>query len=154
MSIAEDFALSGTVLTVFATEPAVDAGTNGFIQYAITHGGDGHFSIPNPSVGEIVSIMTFDRETEDTFQLTVAAYDQSANPLSTFVAVDITINDVNDNTPIFTFSNYHLNVTEGSAPKDVLSSVDILATDIDLPANVVITYAIADPTFTAMTTAG
>ena len=151
MSIQEDFAVGGTVLTVLATELAADLATSGAIQYTITHGGDGHFSIPDPSVGEIVSLLAFDRETEDTFQLTVAAFDQSTNPLSTFVAVSITILDVNDNPPIFSFSNYHLNVTEGAAPKDVLSSVDIFATDIDLPANVVITYAIADATFTATT---
>ena len=154
VSIDEDLAIGGTVLTVLATETDNDAGTNGVIQYTITHGGDGHFDIPVPSVGEIVSILGFDHETENTFQLTVAAYDQSANPLSTFVAVDITIVDVNDNPPVFTFQNYHLNVTEGNAPMDVLSSVDISATDEDLPANVNIVYSIADPVFTATTTAG
>ena len=98
--------------------------------------------------------MTFNREEEDTFELTVAAFDQSVNPLSTFVAVTITIVDVNDNPPVFTFSTYQVSVSEGASPQNVVSDVDIFATDQDLPANVDITYDITDVTFSATTTAG
>lgn len=145
--------MSDIVLTVSATETNTDDGTSAVVEYAITHGGDGHFAIGVTS-GEITSLLAFNREEEDTFELTVAAFDQSVNPLSTFVAVTITIVDVNDNPPVFTFSTYQVSVSEGGSPQNVVSDVDIFATDPDLPANVDITYDIADLTFSASTTAG
>ena len=152
-SIGEDFIVNDIVGTVFATETNVDTGNSAIIQFVITHGGSGHFVIDVTS-GVIISLLPFNREVEDTFELTVAAFDLSVNPLSTFVAVTINIVDVNDNSPAFTFSTYQVTVSEGGAPQNVLSDVDIFATDPDLVANVDITYDIADMTFSASTTAG
>ena len=153
MSIPEDFIMNDVVITVTATETNTDDGNSAIVQYTITHGGSGHFAIGATS-GEITSLLTFNREVEDTFELTVAAFDQSVNPLSTFVAVTITITDVNDNPPVFTFSTYQVTVSEGGHPRSVISDVDIFATDADLSTNVDITYDIADATFSASTTAG
>ncbi|KAI6653368.1 hypothetical protein LOD99_3588 [Oopsacas minuta] len=154
ISIAENFVVGDIVITVTATETNADDSANGVIQFVITHGGDDHFHILDPNTGEIRSLLSFNHEEETTFELTVAAFDQSSNPLSTFVAVTITITDVNDNPPVFTFSRYELYVEEGATTdRLVMSDVEIFATDSDLPANVDITYTISDPTFNAITTA-
>ena len=138
--------------TVLATETN-DQGVNAQIEYAITHGGEGNFVI-NATTGEITTTRALDRETEDTFELTVVAYDLGTNPLSTYVAVTITLDDINDNPPVFSFPTYHLNVTEGAANMEAFSSVDIIATDPDMGTNGQVLYSIRDTNFTATTISG
>ena len=141
-SISEGTTFPVTVGTVVATETN-DQGANAEIEYAITHGGEGNFVI-DAMTGVITTISGVDRETEDTFELTVVAYDLGTNPLSTYVAVTITLDDINDNPPVFSFPTYHLNVTEGAANMNAFSSVDIIATDPDMGTNGEVTYSIPD----------
>ena len=84
-----------------------DEGPGGVVSYSITKGSDGNFVI-DPETGEIFTNATFDREERSWYQLTIEAVDNPLNEsfqLSTSVNVTITIEDRNDNVPIFNQSS-------------------------------------------------
>ncbi len=52
-------------------------------------------------MGEITTLVDIDREVVGVYNLVVQVTDSSVNPLTAQTDVMITINDVNDNTPMF-----------------------------------------------------
>ena len=122
-----------------------DEGPGGVVSYSITEGSDGNFVI-DTETGEIFTNATFDREERSWYQLTIEAVDNPLNEsfqLSTSVNVTITIEDRNDNVPIFNQSLYEIhildNLTRGT---DV---IQISAYDSDDGVNAEIMYQFIDP---------
>lgn len=122
-----------------------DEGPGGVVSYSIIEGSDGNFDI-DPETGEIFTNATFDREERSWYQLTIEAVDNPLNDsfqLSTSVNVTITIEDRNDNVPIFNQSLYEIhildNLTRGT---DV---IQISAHDSDDEVNAEITYQFVGP---------
>lgn len=81
-----------------------------------------------------------DRETKDSYILNISASDGGNPPETAYLLLNITVSDLNDNPPIFSPSNYTVNVLE-----DVKSRTSILkvtATDKDIGTNAAIKYVI------------
>uniref|UniRef100_A0A8C9QPR5 Cadherin domain-containing protein n=1 Tax=Spermophilus dauricus TaxID=99837 RepID=A0A8C9QPR5_SPEDA len=66
----------------------------------------------NPESGVISTIRTLDRETQETVELRVVAQDLGEPPLSATCLVTITVDDVNDNEPIFRRQVYNVTLEE------------------------------------------
>ncbi|XP_046549710.1 protocadherin Fat 4-like [Haliotis rubra] len=84
------------VTTLNATDK--DAGLNGKVSFQIISGGLGYFTINNRTLKTTKGI---DRETYDSFNLNIEAFDSGSPQLSTYRNVTIDITDVNDNAPVF-----------------------------------------------------
>ncbi|XP_055921859.1 cadherin-related tumor suppressor [Eupeodes corollae] len=108
--IKEGIAIKTPIVTVTAEDP--DSGANGKVTYAISKqepevSGGRHFGI-NGTTGVIHTLRQIDRETIDTFRLTVVATDQADPPakrLSAEKIVTVIVEDINDNAPVFVSMN-------------------------------------------------
>ena len=56
----------------------------------------------NPISGDIMTLLELDRETVETYNLTVTVQDGGSPSLSSSTSITISISDVNDNSPVFT----------------------------------------------------
>ena len=91
----------------------MDAGSNGMIRYTLTGMGDENFDInENTGIIAVSNAASLDREAESSYVLTVTAKDNGDIPLNATVTITITLQDVNDNAPMFTQALYHLSVAE------------------------------------------
>ena len=81
-----------------------------------------------------------DRETTAFYSLVIEALDGGSPPLRGFMTVNITIQDVNDNQPIFNQSRYFASVAENATIGT--SVLQVFATDTDAGVNGRITYSI------------
>lgn len=129
---------------------AMDADTvaqNAEITYSITSGNTSIFTIDNvllytptvlqwlilplcPQNGNLFLIEELDCETTSSYTLTVTANNSlSICPKSASVTVSISVNDINDNSPVFTEDSYSIELFENiTIPSPVLT---IRATDGD-----------------------
>ena len=82
---------------VMAEDP--DKDKNGTVEYKINNG-TSFFTI-NSTTGYLSTNMSFDRESNDTYFVTVVAVDQGDPPQTAETIVEIKITDKNDETPIF-----------------------------------------------------
>ncbi|TRY60847.1 hypothetical protein DNTS_021639 [Danionella cerebrum] len=129
-SIKESVQIGTSVLQVSARDD--DMGRDGEVQYSIRDGtGLGRFTI-DEETGVIYTADLLDRETQDSYWLTVYATDLGVVPQSAALHVYIQIEDVNDNAPLTSEPMYHATIPENS-PKDQ-SVVQIQAQDPDATA--------------------
>nr|XP_057936456.1 protocadherin Fat 3a isoform X2 [Doryrhamphus excisus] len=126
-SIKENARIGSTLLQVSANDE--DDGRDGEIQYSIRDGsGLGRFAI-DEETGVIYTTDVLDRETKDSYWLTVYASDHGVVPQFATIEVFIHVEDVNDNAPLTSEPMYRPSIPENS-PKDV-SVVQIQAQDPD-----------------------
>uniref|UniRef100_UPI0037E8DF2B protocadherin-16 n=1 Tax=Semicossyphus pulcher TaxID=241346 RepID=UPI0037E8DF2B len=93
-----------------------DQGPNGDIRYTLLKGKNSHsdwFAI-DPVTGIITTAMALDFESEPAPSVTVVATDSGRPPLSSTAKVDIVLQDVNDNTPVFSSSLYNASIKENT----------------------------------------
>jgi hypothetical protein len=102
--VTENASVSASVGQVPATD--ADSGNSGIVTYrlidSITRNSIPQFTID--SVGQIKVGPGLERDGvtgKELYQLTVEATDRGSPPLSTSVNVSITLDDVNDNAPLF-----------------------------------------------------
>ena len=133
-NISEE-ARSGSPVTRLTAHDA-DTGSNAQISYSIVSGNDGHFTV-DPDTGQIWTSGQLDRETMATYTLVVRASDGRQSRVAT---LEVSIQDVNDNDPVFTKSTYSFSVPENH---DVGTVVDaVTATDPDTGTNGEVVYSI------------
>ncbi|XP_075448649.1 protocadherin Fat 3 isoform X3 [Ascaphus truei] len=126
-SIRENSQIGTSVLQVMARDE--DNGRDGEIQYSIRDGsGLGRFSI-DEETGVIYTADMLDKESTNSYWLTVYATDRGVVPLFCTIEVYIEVEDVNDNAPLTSDPIYYPTVLENS-PKDV-SVLQIQAVDPD-----------------------
>lgn len=144
-SIFEDAPIGTTVLVVSATDS--DVGINAQISYSLNDesvnglGANEPFTI-NSQTGAIVTSGLLDRELTSGFLLTVTAKDGGNPALSDTTDIEISITDVNDNSPLFKVPLY-----QASIPEDALigtSVVQISATDLDIGLNGRVKYMLSE----------
>ncbi|XP_035389998.1 protocadherin Fat 3a isoform X2 [Electrophorus electricus] len=129
-SVKESARIGTSVLQVSARDD--DTGRDGEVQYSIRDGsGLGRFTIDEES-GVIYTMDMLDRETQDSYWLTVYATDLGVVPQSAALQVYIQVEDVNDNAPLTSEPMYHASILENS-PKD-MSVIQIQAQDPDTTA--------------------
>ncbi|XP_070605726.1 protocadherin Fat 3 isoform X2 [Erythrolamprus reginae] len=137
-SVKENSRIGTSVLQVNARDD--DTGRDGEIQYSIRDGsGLGRFNI-DEETGVIYTGDILDRETTQSYWLTVYAADRGVVPLYTTIEVYIEVEDVNDNAPLTSEPIYYPSVLENS-PKDV-SVIQIQAQDPDSTTTEKMTYRI------------
>ncbi|XP_061537153.1 protocadherin Fat 3a isoform X3 [Phycodurus eques] len=125
--IKENARIGTTLLQVSANDE--DDGRDGEIQYSIRDGsGLGRFAI-DEETGVIYTTDMLDRETKDSYWLTVYASDHGVVPQFATIEVFIQVEDVNDNAPLTSEPLYRPSIPENS-PRDV-SVVQIQAQDPD-----------------------
>ena len=137
-SVAEN-TLSSNVIVVRATDR--DSGSNGEIVYSIVSNEvDLPFSI-NITHGIVFLTRTLDREERDEYNFLVMANDRGFPSLSAESSVTITVDDQNDNAPIFSQAMYTINLLEGA---EAVGTVifNVTAVDEDLSSNSVVMYSI------------
>ena len=111
------------------------------ISFLWISGGDGvgKFSI-NSSSGVISALPGLDRETKDTYYLSITAQDGGTPPLTGLCAVRVFISDTNDNKPVFSPTLYLTSISEATSPgTDV---IPVHANDMDISVNAEIEYSI------------
>ncbi|XP_050346930.1 cadherin-related tumor suppressor [Nymphalis io] len=134
------------IVTVTAEDP--DSGLNGKVYYSITHqdpnDGRRHFAINNIT-GVIHTLLPIDRESIDTFRITVVAYDRAEPPstrLSAEKLVTVIVEDINDNAPVFVSMNAAVinSARLGRSMSHGIFIMNVLARDLDSGTNGLVTY--------------
>ena len=115
------------MLPVFFTFLDADVGSNSDLSYSLASGADTNAFSIDSKTGAISTKILFDRETKDSYTLTVRATDNGALQLSGSTTAVITILDVNDNKPDIKNLPQTIQVSEGAAVGSflfVLSAAD------------------------------
>ncbi|KAG8439000.1 hypothetical protein GDO86_005259, partial [Hymenochirus boettgeri] len=96
----------------------------------------------NNNYYKIITTSSMDREITSHYEITIKATDKGSPPLSTNKTFELTISDVNDNTPVFERDIYITYVPENNLPGTSIQKMS--AVDYDLSENGHITYSIID----------
>jgi len=116
------------------------SGINRKIKYHLVEGSEpAPFRISSDS-GIVTLTKTLDRETTDSYNVTVEARDQGTPQLWTRANLVISVLDVNDNPPEFVSKLYHVTVPENAAINSTI--VELFATSKDIGVNAEISYFI------------
>uniref|UniRef100_A0A8C3A9J7 Protocadherin-16 n=1 Tax=Cyclopterus lumpus TaxID=8103 RepID=A0A8C3A9J7_CYCLU len=92
------------------------------------------------NVGKLVLCNPLDRETTESYALTVSVSDRGMPPLNSSAVVMVTVTDCNDNAPVFSSTGYHAQVSENSHVGTRL--VQVSARDLDQGTNGLLRYDI------------
>ncbi|XP_049902259.1 neural-cadherin [Epinephelus moara] len=119
-----------------------DMGVNGEVKYGIMHrdGVSSGFDI-NPDTGVITTTVSFDRERQREYTLSVTATDQAEEPLIGICQITVLIADQNDNDPKFENSRYQYFLREDTPVGT--SFLRAAAHDDDQGSNAAITYSLS-----------
>eukprot|EP00058_Branchiostoma_floridae_P002172 XP_002587660.1 hypothetical protein BRAFLDRAFT_96501 [Branchiostoma floridae] len=117
------------ITTLSATD--ADEGANAEIVYSLEDG-DGFFLFNiHPTTGELkVTSGHLDRETTETYELTISARDRGSPSQTVTQSMTITILDCNDNAPIFSQNVYKFSVREDVGVGTTIAAIS--ATDADV----------------------
>ena len=130
--VSENVAVGTTVITVSAVDKDVRPRNSQF-SYSIMQGNDDSAFEIDPHSGSIRTVKSLDRESVETYLLTVAATDNGSPPQTGNANVVIRLSDVNDNPPVLDDFNQLVTIRENSPPNTLVASLDPL--DRDLPPN-------------------
>ncbi|NXE10306.1 CELR3 protein, partial [Lophotis ruficrista] len=119
-----------------------DIGVNALISYSLQDDFAGVFHI-NSSTGKLMTKKPLDREMMDSYELKIIATDSGKPSRSASLVLSITVEDLNDNPPVFPQKSYSVTVKENELPHVILSAT---ATDEDIGYNAIIHYAIIGET--------
>ncbi|KAF7667185.1 hypothetical protein LDENG_00072620, partial [Lucifuga dentata] len=149
LTVPEDISTGTTLLTLVAVDQD-NAPENTHLDYAIIRGNEEkHFCLEvnmvqyknqMKNIGKLVLCNPLDRETTDSYTLTVSVSDRGTPPLNSSTVIMVTVTDCNDNAPVFTSIEYHAQVSENSIAGTRL--VQVSAQDPDLGTNGLLRYDI------------
>ncbi|XP_051891479.1 protocadherin Fat 1a isoform X7 [Pristis pectinata] len=136
-TIAEDVPSAKLILVVLAED--ADIRSNGEITYTLHGTGAEKFRLDSVT-GELKTLAPLDREQQAVYNLLVKAIDGGGR----FCQADIviTLEDVNDNAPVFSSDPYTVSVFENTANKTLLTRVQ--AADPDAGLNRKVLYSLTD----------
>ncbi|XP_038564182.1 protocadherin-16 [Micropterus salmoides] len=129
-----------------------DQGPNGDVRYSLLKGKNSHsdwFSI-DPVTGIITTVTALDFESEPAPSVTVVAMDSGRPPLSSTAKVDIVLQDVNDNTPVFSSNLYNASIKENTPAGTCF--LEVSATDEDRGSFGAISYTLGSGSGSAVPT--
>ena len=133
-----EYSTSGlSVIMVLAQD--MDIGSNAEVSYSLVESGS-EFTVNTQSGVVLTAFSSFDRETRDSFNLTVVAVDEGVPSLTGSAVVVVEISDENDSPPIFDRANYTATVRE-NLPKETFV-IQLNATDADIGLNAELVYDI------------
>ncbi|XP_009706137.1 PREDICTED: protocadherin Fat 4-like, partial [Cariama cristata] len=120
----------------------LDIGINALISYSLQDDFAGMFHV-NSSTGKLMTKKSLDREMMDSYELKIIATDSGKPSQSANLVLSLTVEDMNDNPPVFPQKSYSVTVKENEPPHVILSAA---ATDEDIGYNAVICYTIIGET--------
>ncbi|KAM9811387.1 protocadherin-16-like [Syngnathus typhle] len=135
--------------TRFPLDPAVDADGGHFTTqgYLIKDGNIGQAFTLETRRGsnevlylDLVVNAILDREKRSTYTLSLEGFDGGSPQRTDQMTLDITVQDINDNAPVFNQSRYHAIISENLQPGNRI--LQVFATDADEGENGVVTYEI------------
>ncbi|XP_048060461.1 cadherin-23 isoform X2 [Megalobrama amblycephala] len=138
-SVLENIPRGTSILQVQATD--ADQGENGRVLYRILSGNNGQFNVDSLSGLISRGTVALDRETRSSHVLEVEAYNSDQGSMRSSVRVIVYVEDVNDESPVFTQSQYNrlgLRETAGIGT----SVVVVRATDPDTGDGGAVAYAL------------
>uniref|UniRef100_A0A3Q3NGM6 Cadherin EGF LAG seven-pass G-type receptor 1-like n=1 Tax=Mastacembelus armatus TaxID=205130 RepID=A0A3Q3NGM6_9TELE len=140
-SVFEDAPIYTSVLQISASDR--DSGANGRVSYTFHGGddGDGDF-IVEPYSGIIRTARKLDRENVAVYRLRAVAVDKGVPPFRTTVEIQVSLQDINDNAPVFTKDEMDVYVMENSPVGSVVAR--IAAVDPDEGSNAQILFQIME----------
>ncbi|XP_065192145.1 uncharacterized protein LOC135823227 isoform X2 [Sycon ciliatum] len=138
-TIPESLPIGSDVFRVEAVDK--DDGSNAVLSYALIPSNDSAAFEINTTAGQISLWVRVDYETQAEYHLEVIVHDAGSPSLSQTASVNITIADVNDNTPRFDSPSGYTAVID----ENTLSgwSLQILASDADSTHNARLEYTLA-----------
>ncbi|XP_059190480.1 protocadherin-23 [Centropristis striata] len=149
LTVPEDTPTDTTLLTLSAEDQDWSP-ENTHLDYAIIRGNEEKrfclevkmLQVENQmkNVGKLVLCNPLDRETTESYALTVSVSDRGTPPLNSSAVVMVTVTDCNDNAPVFSNTEYHAQVSEKSHVGTRL--VQVSAQDPDLGTNGLLRYDI------------
>uniref|UniRef100_A0A8C9XET0 Protocadherin-16 n=1 Tax=Sander lucioperca TaxID=283035 RepID=A0A8C9XET0_SANLU len=149
LTVPEDTATDTTLLTLSAEDQDWSP-ENTHLDYAIIRGNEEkrfclevkmvQVESQMRNVGKLVLCNPLDRETTESYALTVSVSDRGTPPLNSSAVVMVTVTDCNDNAPVFSSTGYHAQVSENSHVGTRL--VQVSAQDPDLGTNGLLRYDI------------
>ena len=123
-----------------------DEGPNGTSLYVLQQSDPPYFALEvnnasgRASIAEICNIKELDRETNDTFILTIMAFEGTDNPRNDTLTLTIIIADVNDNPPSFVPTYYNVILPQWTLVGSEV--ITMTAHDYDIGRNAEIEYSI------------
>ncbi|XP_028856949.1 protocadherin-16-like isoform X2 [Denticeps clupeoides] len=135
--------------TRFPLEPAVDADKDQLTTqgYLIKGGNIGQAFLLEPRRGsgqvlnlDLVVNAVLDREKRSSYTLVLEAFDGGSPKRTGQMILDITVQDINDNAPIFNQSRYHAMISENLQPGNNI--LQVFASDADEGDNGLVLYGI------------
>ncbi|CAI4227916.1 unnamed protein product [Auanema sp. JU1783] len=140
--IPEDSPVGFHVMTIHAEDS--DRGSNAEITYYMK---SEDFEI-DAGTGQIRTKKELDRESQESYTLTVVASDGALPPLNSSTQVEVIVDDVNDNSPQFSAASYEASISEDIAVGT--SFMQISAVDSDVGNNGIVDYYMNDSDATVM----
>jgi len=119
----------------------MDAGTNSRVQYNLTVNADNLFRI-NGATGVVYLSKPMHKESGSVVSIQIMATDFGDPQLSSKQTVLITVEDVNDHTPVFDHTSYETSLLESTAVNNRFFR--LAASDADLGPNGLISYSIVE----------
>ncbi|KAF2367299.1 Cadherin [Trinorchestia longiramus] len=141
LSVPENTALREAIYAAHATDQ--DSGDNGVVTYSLLHNPADMFAIDK--LGILTLVEKLDYETVHRYTLLIGAKDQGRPSLSSNLTVDMEVQDVNDNPPVFEKQSYSISILE-SLPANS-QFFQVTATDKDTGNNARLTYTIKEKEF-------
>lgn len=142
ISLVEHSPAGSELVVLSATDS--DLGANGTVRFSFDP--ETPVSIQNKFrldaiSGQLSTATELDREEESSYLLHIKATDAGTPPLYSICKVNITLKDVNDNSPVFYPVQYFANIKENEPSGSFVTSVT--ASDPDLGRNGTVKYAIS-----------
>lgn len=149
LTVPEDTPTDVTLLTLSAEDQDWSP-ENSHLDYVLVRGNeDNRFCLEKKvvqvenqmrNVGKLVLCNPLDRETTESYVLTVSVSDRGTPPLNSSAVIMVTVTDCNDNAPVFSSTEYYVQVSENSHVGTRL--VQVSAHDPDLGVNGLLRYDI------------
>lgn len=141
VTLSENTPANSLVATLSAVDN--DQGTNGSVAYSlhpnVLRDYPKTFAL-DALTGQLMTKITLDRESVEEYRVLVIARDQGTPPQSSTATVLLTLEDVNDNPPVFYPTNYFFPVPQDATPGILVGKV--FATDADTKENAQIRYSL------------
>nr|CAD7568523.1 unnamed protein product [Timema californicum] len=145
MTLAENVAEGTSVLRVFARD--MDEGVNGEVRYSFSPemGGLSDTFAVDAYTGWITTLTQLDKEKQSEFVFQVVATDNGHQRHFARTSVYITLQDYNDNPPMFTNRHYVAAVNEDALPGTMVIQIKTTDADMDLRSSIEFYITRGDP---------
>nr|XP_060510213.1 protocadherin Fat 4 isoform X2 [Panthera onca] len=140
VSVVENAPTGTELLVLRATDR--DLGDNGTVRFSLQEAETDQRSFRlDPVSGRLSTVASLDREEQAFYSLLVLATDLGSPPQSSMARINVSLLDINDNSPVFYPVQYFAHIQENEPGGSYITTVS--ATDPDLGLNGTVKYSIS-----------